>query len=167
MALIACGECGREISDKAAACPHCGAPMKAPVAPAAPGPHRNFGCGTLLLVGVAVLMLYACWPASRPPGDGVDNLPPPHAPKAQVSAELQRETLERFKDMPGVRHSEWLDGDFIIAAIDNGKTWQPVAESTCAWIRRRGAPEGFAVVVLEAGALQNKRWNQLARARCN
>ncbi|WP_315125244.1 zinc-ribbon domain-containing protein [Comamonas antarctica] len=27
MALISCGECGREVSDKAAACPHCGAPV--------------------------------------------------------------------------------------------------------------------------------------------
>lgn len=26
MALIACSECKREVSDKAAACPHCGAP---------------------------------------------------------------------------------------------------------------------------------------------
>lgn len=26
MALIECAECGKEISDKAAACPHCGAP---------------------------------------------------------------------------------------------------------------------------------------------
>lgn len=29
MALIACKECGKEISDKAAACPHCGAPVRA------------------------------------------------------------------------------------------------------------------------------------------
>ena len=28
MALIACPECAKEISDKAAACPHCGHPMK-------------------------------------------------------------------------------------------------------------------------------------------
>lgn len=28
MALIACAECGKEISDKAAACPGCGAPVK-------------------------------------------------------------------------------------------------------------------------------------------
>ena len=34
MALISCPECGREISDKAAACPHCGNPMT-PVAPPA------------------------------------------------------------------------------------------------------------------------------------
>ena len=33
MALIKCGECGREISDKAQACPQCGAPVSsAPVA---------------------------------------------------------------------------------------------------------------------------------------
>lgn len=37
MALIACNECGKEISDKAAACPHCGAPMATVTAtPAAP-----------------------------------------------------------------------------------------------------------------------------------
>jgi predicted RNA-binding Zn-ribbon protein involved in translation (DUF1610 family) len=28
--LIECSECHREISDEAAACPHCGKPMKAP-----------------------------------------------------------------------------------------------------------------------------------------
>ena len=27
MALIACGECGKQISDKAVTCPHCGAPV--------------------------------------------------------------------------------------------------------------------------------------------
>lgn len=29
MALIKCSECGREVSDKAASCPNCGAPIKA------------------------------------------------------------------------------------------------------------------------------------------
>lgn len=28
MALIPCGECSREISDQAVACPHCGMPLK-------------------------------------------------------------------------------------------------------------------------------------------
>ncbi len=27
MALVKCGECGGQVSDKAAACPHCGAPV--------------------------------------------------------------------------------------------------------------------------------------------
>lgn len=30
MALVQCTECSREISDKAASCPHCGAPRTAP-----------------------------------------------------------------------------------------------------------------------------------------
>lgn len=35
MALISCSECGKEVSDKAAACPGCGAPIAA-IAIAAP-----------------------------------------------------------------------------------------------------------------------------------
>lgn len=46
MALISCSECGKQISDKAASCPSCGAPVTAAaaggaaqaVAPATPGP---------------------------------------------------------------------------------------------------------------------------------
>ena len=43
MALIKCGECGKEISDRAAACPGCGAPIAAPAAQAAPSapPQTN------------------------------------------------------------------------------------------------------------------------------
>lgn len=33
MALIACSECNKQISDKAAACPHCGAPVSRSSAP--------------------------------------------------------------------------------------------------------------------------------------
>ena len=49
MALINCGECGKSVSDKAAACPHCGAPVKpAPgaspgVAPASAGAEKAGG----------------------------------------------------------------------------------------------------------------------------
>jgi uncharacterized membrane protein YvbJ len=34
MALIPCPECRREISDKAASCPHCGCPISIPSGPA-------------------------------------------------------------------------------------------------------------------------------------
>lgn len=33
MALVKCGECGNEVSDRAAACPKCGAPVTQEVAP--------------------------------------------------------------------------------------------------------------------------------------
>jgi hypothetical protein len=36
MALVRCGECNREVSDKAATCPNCGAPVDATTAIAAP-----------------------------------------------------------------------------------------------------------------------------------
>ena len=37
MALIRCAECGRDVSDQAATCPNCGAPVDAASAPVAPG----------------------------------------------------------------------------------------------------------------------------------
>jgi len=60
MALIACMECGAEISDKAAACPKCGCPLAAPETDSAPDPeqvitHRGGrhleALGTLLVLG--------------------------------------------------------------------------------------------------------------------
>lgn len=50
MALVKCSECGREVSSKAAACPHCGAKRK------------SFGCGclaVLALVFLAIVMFNA------------------------------------------------------------------------------------------------------------
>lgn len=59
MALIKCGECGNEVSDKAAACPKCGAPIAAPTggneAASAPKTVKRAGgaweaVGTLLII---------------------------------------------------------------------------------------------------------------------
>ena len=47
MALINCTECGKEISDKAASCPHCGAPNEtAPATPKRHNPNACSKCGT-------------------------------------------------------------------------------------------------------------------------
>lgn len=60
MALISCKECGREVSDQAAACPACGAP----VAQAAPAPEQNSGCSStakwlvILFVGVPLVLFF-------------------------------------------------------------------------------------------------------------
>jgi hypothetical protein len=53
MALVKCPECTRDISEKAAACPHCGAPRTIAVPPrpqAVKPPAKHYGCGTLILV---------------------------------------------------------------------------------------------------------------------
>ena len=46
MALIKCSECGREISDKAAACIHCGCPISAARPQTSVNPQQNVGGGT-------------------------------------------------------------------------------------------------------------------------
>lgn len=42
MSLIKCKACDKEISDDAASCPNCGAPVA----------KKRFGCGTVLLIGI-------------------------------------------------------------------------------------------------------------------
>lgn len=60
MALGNCRECGKEVSDEAKACPHCGAsrPVKTPIGV----------FGMLLLGAVGVAAFQACSPPSDPPG---------------------------------------------------------------------------------------------------
>ncbi len=69
MALVACGECGREISDQAATCPHCGVPITATTVPGSfdgKFQHRSqdgvasrkplsFGFGSLILAAIVVV----------------------------------------------------------------------------------------------------------------
>lgn len=62
MALISCPECGKQISDVAESCPHCGFPVASRQAPP-PEPDetadpngKNVGCGTLMLWGIVFLI---------------------------------------------------------------------------------------------------------------
>ena len=59
MALIKCSECGREISDRAEACPGCGAPVsvKQEASQQSPVPSTvNYNRGTDTFTGTTVLM---------------------------------------------------------------------------------------------------------------
>ena len=42
MALITCKECGKQVSDQAASCPHCGAPIKAATPASAQQQQMNY-----------------------------------------------------------------------------------------------------------------------------
>lgn len=60
MALIQCSECGKQVSERAAACPHCGAPLAAATAPSPPQPspvHRATRRKTSPLAWVALAVL--------------------------------------------------------------------------------------------------------------
>jgi DNA-directed RNA polymerase subunit RPC12/RpoP len=64
MALIKCSECGREVSDKAVACPSCGSPIAAPSVPQSKSHVRVTRTGArwegigfvLIVVGIVVGM---------------------------------------------------------------------------------------------------------------
>ena len=74
MALIKCSECGREISDKAEACPGCGAPIAAttkPQAPDAPTAVR-YNRNTDTFTGTTVLMVKLAMRAVRELGWKLD-----------------------------------------------------------------------------------------------
>ena len=70
MALTKCAECGREISDRATACPQCGAPVVADTGVSAKqrsetGPLVRAIQGTLVLMAVAITGLLI-WPLAKP-----------------------------------------------------------------------------------------------------
>ncbi len=84
MAMIKCSECGRDISDKAAACPHCGAPVI--VAVAAPPPTVLLPCSEC---GAGIPDKAACCPncgapvtvIAAPPSASPDQGPLPTRPR--------------------------------------------------------------------------------------
>ena len=77
MALIACSECGKEISDKAGACPHCGNPVASAPSPApttaAPLSTRADYEVALLAIPIVTTLLIVFWVAGmnllQSPGD--------------------------------------------------------------------------------------------------
>jgi len=176
MALTQCEECGREISDRAAACPHCGNPGRAaaaaPAAATRPAPRasqRAKPTSSLWPVIVVLALIAIALSQCRDSGDAHRASAPPPSPTNQIVSDpaIESAAIAKFTGLPGIRHAEWLDGDFLLAAVDNGKSWQPVAEAACAHLRSAGKRGRFSVVVLEAGALRNRNWEQMARARCS
>jgi hypothetical protein len=124
MALIACGECRREVSDKAVSCPHCGAPInQAAAIPVKPQKQKNnIGCFTSLVVIFGTLWLVTqcaptvsrstqTLPAAAPaPAQTPDQLlsdlkarwDPAQAPRAEHATmlELARTLAERHSGTP-------------------------------------------------------------------
>lgn len=60
MALVVCTECGNAVSDRAAACPKCGAPVSAW---AKYVPEKSHWLRNLLIGGGALLFLFIVWGA--------------------------------------------------------------------------------------------------------
>lgn len=66
MALIKCPECSKEISDKAASCPHCGYSLK-PVA----SPHKRSSILPIFLLICCIIGGIICYNKAREIDDGI------------------------------------------------------------------------------------------------
>lgn len=163
MALMQCPDCHKEVSDQAPACPHCGRPLAGTFEKK---PAKHYGCGTLIVGLVTLFAVATCWNATRDePAAPVTRAS--HASDRPENAEIVRASKTELRQLTAIRNVEWVDGDMTIAVEDNGGSWDSVADSTCTWLRSRGFKGDVAVSVLDATALRNKRWKQLARQRCN
>jgi hypothetical protein len=85
MALVECPECRGQVSDAAAACPHCGHPVAKTAVEKQPASKRkkNSGCGwALLLIGVGFVfaILGAETKPTQPGISGVGGPSPPSTP---------------------------------------------------------------------------------------
>ena len=86
MSIMYCSECGKEVSDRAAACPHCGNPLQGmeqmPIAPAAPGKKSHpvliflgvAAVAVVLLVILGIVVLLANKPAAKAQFVATDNV---------------------------------------------------------------------------------------------
>jgi hypothetical protein len=139
MALIACGECGREVSDKAVSCPHCGAPInRAAAVPVKPQKTNNIGCFTTFVVIVGALWLLSqCTPdSSRSTATSQEASPTPAAP-AMTPAESLADLKARWNPAqpPRAEHATMLELARTLAerhsgtpeAVEAQKLIEPIA----------------------------------------
>jgi RNA polymerase subunit RPABC4/transcription elongation factor Spt4 len=98
VALIRCPECSETVSDKAASCPHCGAPIRSDVgdrsnSPQSPARNPSQGSGKRILGGVilgSVVLGLWLWRTPTDPGTsprGSSEPAPSVAPASQVRTE--------------------------------------------------------------------------------
>ena len=101
MALVECGECKAEVSDKAAACPKCGAPIKAAEPPKTQSVSAAQGClFVLVLIGlVTAVGGYKTCDGNHGPkvGNGAPVMPslrpPPPAERPPVALGVRAEKI--------------------------------------------------------------------------
>jgi hypothetical protein len=104
VALIRCSECSKELSDKATACPGCGAPVVAAAIPATNSAlkptNKNVGCGTVVIVFLILGILFVAILMAMNPED-------PAVKKerwnAQSAIELCWKDYERKSFDPGTK----------------------------------------------------------------
>lgn len=133
--------------------------------------ERGSGCGWLIasmMIIIAALVFFTKPNKSRDSKDEFASSAPAVARASSPANDAARTAaIAKFSGMPAIREAAWVRADeFVLLAEDNGKSWEPVADAACVWIRRQGYAGSFSVNIIEAHAALNKRTKQLAHARC-
>lgn len=139
MALITCQECKKQVSDQAAACPHCGAPVVASprgpeIAPGAPTAKKSSGIikygGGFLALCAALIAIGTIFSDGKPPPIAAapaltpsPALPPPPTPeevarKAREAAQLDQAMTGALYIKARLRNPDSLVWERIIATSD-------------------------------------------------
>jgi hypothetical protein len=99
MALINCKECGRSISDEAAACPGCGKPNPKFVSKVQSAPPKKRGCGCFsLIIGVIFLFFLYAMIEGTSNNSNTSSSPEP-------KAETQKQANEPTTNQPDENHA--------------------------------------------------------------
>lgn len=80
MSIIACAECGQNVSDKASNCPHCGVRVTA---------NSSWGIGRFLIAGGVVVAVVSCIASTG-------TAPQPAAPKTAEQAKADTDRTARY-----------------------------------------------------------------------
>lgn len=171
MALVACRECGGQISDQAQACPHCGAPRVTPVQPPpqskptgleipasdrADGYEWTAGRKTALAAVVILVLLIIVAP-DHGGAPGPTDLTAAHA-----------KALADIGALPDVVDAAWRsDRRLTLAVIGSRRTgWHPVIMSACNLVVAARVPTPVEVRVIDAPAAMVDRSVELADGTC-
>jgi DNA-directed RNA polymerase subunit RPC12/RpoP len=109
MALIDCTECGKEISDRAASCPHCGGPVTKPVKPVKvvattySEPKKSMALRNVILAGIALYAVHVIRNAPTPPSETST----PSGSESDAVTKCDFAAQHRVKN-PSSFSSEWL-----------------------------------------------------------
>lgn len=120
----------------------------------------------------AVLLVVCAWAYIANDKPRVDDpldfsTPAPRPIDDPGNAAIREAAVQQFRGASPLMVSTWPRKDeFWISAGDRRVDWQQRADGACAWIRSRGMRGRFSVQVVEMAALNNRRVEQLAYARC-
>jgi hypothetical protein len=145
MSLIKCKECGAEVSDKAAACVKCGAPIVATSSPkkAASG-CATFIVGSALVVGVIAII------ASMSNGDGTKD-----PAQAKVSDTCAKDDLQCLGDKGTIGASVYCKASVERLATHSVKWTDGTFDTKFSRFRWADKPNGVITYIGDKAEFQN------------